>query len=524
MTVARRGGLFGLLFRLAIIGIGLSLPTWLYLAELRPRFLIREREADYRAAAAACDQAARSIEMVSDALDQISLTHVNVLERSFEVGRLSCQSYAEFREYLLAEGVSQHSLAALHLSATSDPSYPDLHRLATNPENLDARLRVVSQTFGLAPLRLKPYVLDAKFLLGERLFHDAKLSGYRNRSCATCHKAEFGMADAFGLEQRLAVTPEYLSEVPARNVPDLWNRDHSNVSALLWDGRLEAVATDIDRFRLPEPLAVAGFENLMAIQSVRPIFTPMEMLGEPGAVNDLAPLAEAELSPLLVLDRLSRRLFDDEQSGTSERDAYRDLFRSSYGVTELDQLQPAHFGNALAHYIEIEFQSRDTPWDRYLAGDLSAMTSDQKRGALLFFGIGRCAVCHSGDIFSDFTFHSVGVPDERSEKDLGRFYATGHAGDRFLFRTPPLRNVTLTGPYFHNGQAADLEEAIKQHLYPFRYARSYTEGGEHLMGLDEIEAISPILAAPNTITDDQVRLLKAFLGSLEDSKALDRAR
>lgn len=519
MTPGRRYGVIGLLFQLAMIGVGLTLPTWLYLSELLPRLLIRKSEADFRALAAACDQAVRSIETASDALDRTNPMQASILVRSFDIGRLPCRGYAEIKEYLLAQGVSQHALAALHLAATSDPSYPDLLHPSVVSEDLDARLRIVSQSFGLAPLPLKPYVRSKKFRLGEKLFHDPGLSGHRDRSCATCHKAEFGMADAATLEPRLPVSSGHASDIPARNVPDLWNRDHNNVSAMLWDGRLEAVAADGERFRLPEPLATTDFENLMALQSVRPILIPVEMLGEPGASNDLAPEAEAEPDPERVLDRMSHRLVGEEQSGAAEQDTYRGLLQDSYGVTRPDQIRPAHLGNALAHYIEIEFQSRDTPWDRYLTGDLSAMTDDEKRGALLFYGIGRCAVCHSGDVFSDFMFHSVGVPDSRPEKDLGRFYATGNPEDRFLFRTPPLRNVTLTMPYFHNGQTGDLADTIKQHLNPYRYARAYTEGGEHLMLPEEIDAVSPIVSAPSFLTSDQIRLLIAFLKALEDHKA-----
>lgn len=520
MTPGRRYGVIGLLFQLAMIGVGLTLPTWLYLSELLPRLLIRESETEFRALAAACDQAVRSIVTASDAMDRISPMQASILDRSFDIGRLPCRRYAELREYLLAQGVSQHALTALHLAATSDPSYPDLLIPSVVPEDLDARLSIVSQSFGLAPLHLKPYVRSKKFRLGEKLFHDPSLSGHRDRSCTTCHKAEFGMADAAKLEPRLPVSSGHAPDIPARNVPDLWNRDHNNVSAMLWDGRLESVAATGERFRLPEHLATTDFENLMALQSVRPILLPAEMLGEPGASNDLAPVAGAEPDPERVLVRMALRLFVEKQSGVAEQDTYRSLLYDSYGVTEPDQIRPAHLGNALAHYIEIEFQSRDTPWDQYLTGDLSAISDDAKQGALLFYGIGRCAVCHSGDVFSDFMFHSLGVPDGRPEKDLGRFYATGNLDDRYLFRTPPLRNVTLTMPYFHNGQTSDLADAIKQHLNPYRYARAYTEGGDHLMLPEEIDAVSPIVSAPSFLTSEQIRLLIAFLKALEDHSAI----
>lgn len=519
MKRVRRRTLLDLLTRIAVIGLGLSLPAWVYLAELRPRIELHRLEKDVRALAAACDQALRTAETAEETHDQLDAAQALRLDQSLKIGRLPCKSYTALTEKLLSDGVSRHALAALNLSATSDPAYPDLRATQIDADHLDAQLRVASRLFDLAPLPLKENLRDAKFRLGERLFFDPLLSGRGERTCATCHVLASATADGAALETRLDVSPNWLPDVPARNVPDLWNRDHNDVSTMLWDGRLQAVAAaDQGGLVLPEALSTTGFENLMALQSVRPIVIPAEMLGEPGAGNILAPEARGTPAPEAVLARLASRLYEGDVRG-EEAGTYRSLFRKSYGVGTADEVRPAHLGNALAHYIEISFQSRDTPWDRYLAGDLSALSVDQKRGALIFYGIGRCAVCHAGDVFSDFGFHSVGVPEIREEKDLGRFYATGMAEDRFLFRTPPLRNVTLTAPYFHNGQADTLVVAIRQHLDPYRFARAYAAGGEHLMAPTEIDAISPILASGSLITEEQVGLLVAFLDALEDRHA-----
>ncbi|GHG95078.1 cytochrome-c peroxidase [Pseudodonghicola xiamenensis] len=509
-----------ILFRIAMIGIGLSLPVWLYLAELHPRLLLHTHEAGYRALAAGCAQAVHATETATEAADRMTPTQASRLDRALEIGRLPCKSYATLKEHLLSQGVSQHALAALYLSASSDPTYPDLRNGGVSAENLDAQLRFVIERLALSPLPLKDYVRDPKFRLGEKLFHDPLLSGHGDRTCATCHRIELATTDGAALEPRLDVSSYLRPEIPARNVPDLWNRDHNDVSTMLWDGRLEVtIAADRGGLEAPEDLATTGFENLMALQSVRPVFIPAEMLGEPGSSNDLAPEPNASLSPEDVLARVAPILFAQEvESAASEAD-YQALFRDSYGLMAADEVRPSHLGNALAHYIEIEFQSRDTPWDHYLAGDMTALTEDQKRGALLFYGIGKCATCHNGDVFSDFGFHSIGVPELREDKDFGRFYATRELGDRFLFRTPPLRNVTLTAPYFHNGSAKTLVEAIQQHLNPYRFAHDYADSGAHLMEPAEVKAISPVLSATTRLTDEQVLHLTSFLSSLEDSSA-----
>ena len=91
-----------------------------------------------------------------------------------------------------------------------------------------------------------------------------------------------------------------------------------------------------------------------------------------------------------------------------------------------------------------------------MASDASVISDRAKSGAILFFGKAKCAVCHSGPLFSDFEFHALAVKQtgpgvDLTGEDLGRYHATNDTKDRFKFRTPPLRNVTLTAPYFHDG-------------------------------------------------------------------------
>jgi cytochrome c peroxidase len=158
----------------------------------------------------------------------------------------------------------------------------------------------------------------------------------------------------------------------------------------------------------------------------------------------------------------------------------------------------------------------------YLAGDRNAIDEDAKRGAFLFFGKARCAVCHEGPLFSDFEFHGIGVKKhgpgfDGSGEDQGRYRVTGQPSDRYKFRTPPLRNITLTAPYFHNGSAPTLGDAIAQHIDPFRFADQYEESGSFSMKLTQIEAISPILETKLTLPEDEIDAIIVFLGTLQDS-------
>jgi cytochrome c peroxidase len=520
---SRISGAFKLLFQGSVVVLTLLLAAWFWNGVFRP-FVAMQRHADaFEMAAAGCGQAIASVEAAEHLTAQLDASIGQRLQLSFDVAKLPCQELAILREDLLSEGVSPHSINARYLRATSDPAYPALNDTNDHPISLDVQLATVIRGFGLSPLPLKTYEHDAKFRLGEALFFDPALSGTGERSCATCHQLERALGDGSKLEPRLPVVSSvHEPDVPPRNVPDLWNRDHNDVAKLLWDGRVEMDDFAAHIFKLPEHIETSGFENLMAVQSVRPLIIPVEMLGDPksSVLIGESPAGSGEVDGMAVFSELAERLIGpDPESRSPTQENYASMFLDVYGVSTAQAVKPEDIGNALAHYVEIAFQTRHTPWDRYLAGDADAISDRAKRGAILFYGTARCVLCHSGQLFSDFGFHSVGVPDDRSEKDLGRYYATDDGVDLFMFRTAPLRNVTRTAPYFHNGNSKDLVDAINQHLHPLRSAREYTEGGRHLMTQPELDAISPILATQSLVSDVQIQFLIGFLEVLEDFNA-----
>lgn len=150
--------------------------------------------------------------------------------------------------------------------------------------------------------------------------------------------------------------------------------------------------------------------------------------------------------------------------------AYQELFQAAYPGVPLNELNFGHAANALAAYQMDTFTFLDSPWDRYLQGDTTAVSPEALAGAELFYGQAGCADCHSGALLSDLQFHNIGVPQigpgKGSEEpyDFGRARETGDDSDLFAFRTPPLRNVAITGPWMHNGAYATLEAAVRHHL------------------------------------------------------------
>lgn len=135
-------------------------------------------------------------------------------------------------------------------------------------------------------------------------------------------------------------------------------------------------------------------------------------------------------------------------------ETYARLFAAAFedGITELN------LAAALASYVRT-IRSGNAPIDRFLSGEREALSPAAETGFRLFVSRGNCSVCHVGPTFSDEQFHNTGV--FVGSADLGRFEVTGRDADRGAFKTPTLRNVSLTAPYMHDGSIATLEDVIE---------------------------------------------------------------
>ncbi len=294
--------------------------------------------------------------------------------------------------------------------------------------------------------------------LGRVLFFDRRLSGDGTMSCAVCHNPEQAYADG------RALSGAYPTNKHWRNTQGLLNVGY--LHSFFWDGRSYSLEH----------------------QAEGPIHSAFEMN--------------------LNLDFLVEKL--------REIPEYRTLFQRAFG----GETSRATVTLALADF-ERSLIVRDSPFDRYLAGDRQALSPEARRGMEIFFGPrGKCSTCHSGALLSDQKFHNLGVQEteelrhdpqrratrhfflvqmglERMDRDPGRFALTRDPADLGAFRTPPLRQVAQTGPYMHNGSIATLAEVID----------FYDRGG----GNDPQK--SPLLQ-PLQLTAEEKRDLQAFLESL----------
>jgi cytochrome c peroxidase len=160
-------------------------------------------------------------------------------------------------------------------------------------------------------------------------------------------------------------------------------------------------------------------------------------------------------------------------------------------------------GEALAGYLR-SIRGGDSRFDRFVAGDSTALSPLEQRGLALFQGRARCDRCHTGPLLTDEKFHNTGVAWQSGGfSDGGRFEVTRRSGDLGAFKTPTLREVARTAPYMHDGSVGTLEEVVD----------FYARGGNSNPRLDpEIRAI-PLGAGERAAL---VAFLRALTGRVRE--------
>lgn len=407
----------------------------------------------------------------------------------------------------------------------------------------DAQLRRLMRAAEIEPADAGPPPSPAKVALGRALMFDKELSGNRDISCATCHHPLLHTADGLsvsigtggsglGPSRRLGAGRALIP----RNAPEAFNRGLAQWRTMFWDGRVSGGPDD--GFVSPAGAALpAGLDNVLAVQAMFPVTSADEMRGAPGDLdvfglpNELATIAGDDFPAIWAA--LMQRLLAIP--------AYVDLFAAAYPDVAVEALGFAHAANAIAAFETAAWTLLDSDWDRYVAGDESALSPRAKRGAILFLGDAGCAECHRGVLLTDQEYHDVGTPQvgpgkgEEAPLDHGRGRVTGESADRWAFRTPPLRNVALTGPWMHAGAYTTLEGAVRHMLDPAAALLAYDPSQLAPDLRDTVqndpETITAVLAnldpavvEPRRLGDAQVAEIVAFLESLTDPRAGDLGR
>jgi len=211
----------------------------------------------------------------------------------------------------------------------------------------------------------------------------------------------------------------------------------------------------------------------------------------------------ARNAPALINRGYGGSFFWDGRAQSLEQQALQPIVNPiELGLSEIELerrtgMKAADVTAALASYVRT-IRSGDSRFDRYAAGQTSALTAIEKTGLQIFRGKGGCTSCHVGPSFTDEQFHNTGVAwrDGRLA-DQGRFTVTGNERDRGAFKTPTLREIARTAPYMHDGSLATLDDVID----------FYSDGGRPNPSLDsEIRR--------RNFTAEEKRALAAFLRSL----------
>ena len=361
---------------------------------------------------------------------------------------------------------------------------------------------------------------------GRLLFFDTVGGLNNDNNCSGCHSPTHGFGDtqsiAIGVENNGIVGPDRTGPRNQRRTPTVVNS--AFFPNLMWNSRFAALSQDpFDNragfsFPAPEGLTLSGQPHLLAAQAFIPPTERVEVAGFdfPGDNFD-------------IRDEVLRRV-----NNVSE---YRARFARSFpSVRKGEPITFDMFGRAIAEF-EFTLVFATAPIDRFARGIKNALTEEQKNGALLFFGAARCIQCHavsgaSNEMFSDFSAHVIGVPQiaplignvtfdgPARDEDFGLEQVTGNPGDRYKFRTSPIRNVGLQPAFFHNGAFTTLEDAVRHHLDVFASARNYDPGAAGLAAdlrgptgpIEPVLArIDPILASPIDLTEVQFRDLVDFV-------------
>lgn len=339
----------------------------------------------------------------------------------------------------------------------------------------------------LPPLKSTDFIaFDARqAALGQLLFYDRILSGNRNIACSTCHHPAFGTADGVSLgigEGGVGLGPrrtpgegmDRIKKRIPRNAPGLWNLGANEINVFFHDGRLSASDVYQNGFNSPaEEWLPKGFNSILAAQAVFPLVAQFEMAGNPSE-NEIAGAVHDRIDAAWPI--IAKRVRVTGDYGQRFVEAF-DHIEKPEAVTIVE------IANALAAFMGTEWQSYDSPYDKYLAGEVSALTDQQRLGMKLFFGKAKCATCHSGPLFSDQSFYALGLPPfgpgrtrrfDPMTRDVGRMGESDALEDAYRFRTPGLRNVSVTAPYGHNGAYPTLEGIVRHHLNPDQALKDWT--------------------------------------------------
>jgi cytochrome c peroxidase len=397
--------------------------------------------------------------------------------------------------------------------------------------------------------------------LGRLLFFDVAGGLHNDNTCAGCHAPSRGFGDtqsiAIGVQNNLVVGPNRMGPRNQRRTPTVVNT--AFYPNLMWNGRFSSLSGDpFDNsrgFQFPLPEGTTRFPpndpvvtHLLIAQAHIPPTELVEVAGFTGTTGTIGPRFDqfddgkgGKVPPRDASGFRNEPIRQKVLKRLNDNPGYRTLFGELFPeVAAGAPIDFTMFGRAIA---EFEFTQvyADAPIDEFARGDNRALDESQKRGALIFFGKGKCSACHSvggqsNEMFSDFKMHNIGVPQiapefgvgkgnvifdgAHEDEDFGLEQITGSQSDRYKFRTSPLRNAALQAAFSHNGAFTRIEDAIQHHLdvqqsasyyNPFQAGVAPDLTSRRASPEAMLSTVDPLLAEPIQLDDAEFRNLVKFV-------------
>jgi cytochrome c peroxidase len=366
---------------------------------------------------------------------------------------------------------------------------------------------------GLVPSeKLNPSFDPQLAKIGGIIFESKSLSLNGNMSCQTCHLDKFGSADGIpnavgiGGEGEGAARILKGGDVVPRNTLPLWGRGVKGFRTFFWDGKVDFSG----EFKISQFGSERPSDDPLILAIHLPVVEIREMLAEDKFVG--SQKQEAVSSAKKIYEAVMARLQKDHPQEMKSLSEKRGKLR---GAIEFGDV-----AFAIKNFFIQKFAIKPHRFERFVFGD-GKLNKTELTGATLFYGKGKCVLCHSGPLFSDLDFHVIPFRQLGSGKngfgvDYGRFNVTHNPADLYKFRTPPLLNCSKTAPYGHSGSIPTLLEAISLHFDPLRGLKT-----DNMSAHDRVELFKRIAASSQqlhtipTLDETEINSLVAFLRTLD---------
>lgn len=393
----------------------------------------------------------------------------------------------------------------------------------------DKKISMIIDMYDLKPVScdVDSDIIDERLVeIGNVIFNTSVFSGSKDTSCSTCHIDDAHLTDSLPISVGVGGIGEGIERLKSgsgvivpRNSFTLFTRASRGYKTFFWDGKVEEkdgviyspIGNGYDK----------GFKSALSVAAIIPLLARDEFLGIQSLLDSSEHLdlinSEYYEDKIDAFNLILKKIIEE-----SEEDENIVALKEAIEGSGIDNLTADIVGNSLASFIATKVSScTPSKWDEYLNGNLEALTENQKDGAVVFFGSGRCSSCHSGSYFTDFDYNSIGVPQGNFGpylfgQDIGRAGITYKLDDRFKFRTPSLIFLSKTAPYSHNGTFKNLNEIVEFHINPIGFLKDYYwQSEEEYLTYNKILSVrSNLLQYIDIRKDSELNALVDFLDAL----------